>query len=119
MKEKGKVVDHAILINTLGRGKSYGPNHGRIKAAPFTFSSMLTANGKLKFYVGEGQFTNDPIPDEFFGCAGVAEIPNLQNVLLYIGSNGYRHHVSVTPSHVAAPIVEALMKYLGFEVSRV
>lgn len=118
MKEKGKVVDHAILSNAVGSGKSYGPNQGRIKSGPFTFSSMLTVDGKLKFYIGQGRFTDDPIPEEFFGCAGVAEIPNLQNVLLHVGSNGYRHHIGATPSYVAEPFIEALTKYLGFEVSQ-
>ena len=43
-----------------------------------TFGSMLTRDGRLEFYLGEGRFTDDPIPDDFFGCAGVAEIPGLQ-----------------------------------------
>ena len=51
----------------------------------FTFGSLLTDEGKLKFYLGEGKFTDDPIPDDFFGCAGVAEIAHLQDVLLHIG----------------------------------
>lgn len=118
MRAKGKITDHAILANAVGSGKAYGPNQGRIKAGPFTFSSMLTADGKLKFYAGEGQFTNDPIPEEFFGCAGVAEIPKLQDVLMHIGNAGHRHHVSITPSRVSAPFAEALTKYLGFEVSQ-
>ena len=44
-----------------------------------TFGSMLTEDGKLKFYLGEGRFTDDPIPDDFFGCAGVAEIPTCRS----------------------------------------
>ncbi len=117
MREKGVVTDHLILANAVGPGRSYGPNQGRIKAGPITFSSMLTASGKLEFYVGEGRFTDDPIPEEFFGCAGVAEIPDLQDVLLHVGNNGYRHHCGVTPSHIAGPLVEALTKYRGFEVA--
>ena len=59
----------------------------------------------------------DPVPDNFFGVAGVAEIRNLQDVLLHVGTNGHRHHVSVTPGRVQAPLREALGHYLNFEVS--
>jgi hypothetical protein len=68
-------------------------------------------------YLGEGRFTHDPVPDNFFGVAGVAEIRNLQDVLLHVGTNGHRHHVSVTPGRVQAPLREALGHYLNFEVS--
>ena len=74
----------------------------------FTFGSMMTEAGKLRFYLGEGPFTQDAIPADFFGCGGVAAIPNLQDVLLHIGYNGYRHHVGVTPGQIAAPVREAL-----------
>ncbi|MFA5859274.1 MAG: hypothetical protein WC955_09420 [Elusimicrobiota bacterium] len=119
MKEKGKVVDHAILANDkeVGPNRSFGPNHGRIAAGEFTFASMLTSKGKLRFYAGEGVFTDDKIPPDFFGCAGVAEIPSLQDVLLYIGKNGHRHHVAITTGHVLDPVTEALSNYLGFDVA--
>ncbi len=78
---------------------------------------MLTEDGKLKFYLGQGRFTADPIPADFFGCAGVAEIESLQDKLQTIGYAGHRHHVSVTPGHHRAAVAEALAKYLGFEVT--
>jgi hypothetical protein len=34
-----------------------------------------------------------------------------------IGYAGYRHHVSVTPGHLAGPVREALTRYLGHEVT--
>jgi hypothetical protein len=34
-----------------------------------------------------------------------------------VGYGGYRHHVSVTPGKVQAPLREALAHYLGFEVT--
>ena len=117
MIAKGQVADHAILAAAVGPGCSYGCNTGRIAPAPFTFGSLLTANGKLKFYLGQGAFTSDPIPADFFGCAGVAQIDNLQSALQTIGYQGHRHHVSVTPGHVAAPVREAFERYLGYEVT--
>lgn len=116
---KGKITDHAILANSVGKGCGYGCNTGRIKPGPFTFGSMITVNGELEFYLGEGRFTDDPIPDDFFGCAGVAEIENLQDVLQTIGYRGHRHHTSVTPDYVVAPVKEAFEKYLGYKVVRV
>jgi L-fucose isomerase-like protein len=117
MGTPGRITDHAILRNILPAECTYGCNVGRIAQGPFTYASMMTDSGKLKFYVGEGQFTSDPIPDDFFGCAGVAQIPNLQDVLLYIGKNGFRHHVSCSAGHVKEALVEALDNYLGFDVA--
>ena len=117
MTDRGRIADHAILANAVGEGCSYGCHVGRIAPFDFTFGSMLTDSGRLRLYLGQGRFTEDKIPAEFFGCAGVAEIEKLQDLLLYIGHNGYRHHVSVTPGLVQAPLREALDRYLGFEVA--
>ena len=77
MTGKGEITDHSILMTALGPGRAYGCNAGRVAATPFTFGGLLTKAGKICAYLGEGDFTNDPIPAEFFGCAGVAEIPKL------------------------------------------
>jgi L-fucose isomerase-like protein len=117
MEGKGRVSDHAILMNAVGEGNGYGCNVGRITPMEFTFGSLMTDEGRVKMYLGEGRFTADPIPDNFFGVAGVAEIPRLQDVLLHIGMQGHRHHVSVTPGRVREPLTEALGHYLGFEIT--
>lgn len=119
MAGKGRVTDHAILANAVGKGCAFGCNTGRIAPTPFTFSSMLTAEGRLRFYLGRGRFTDDPIPADFFGCAGVADVENLQDALQRIGYMGHRHHVSVTPGEVVEPVTEAFERYLGYEVTRV
>jgi L-fucose isomerase-like protein len=119
MTAKGKIIDHAILANALGPGCSWGCNVGRIKAQNFSFGNLITEDGLLKFYLGEGRFTGEPIADDFFGCAGVAEIEDLQDVLQTIGYQGHRHHVAVTPGHVLEPVYEAFDKYLGYEVTAV
>ncbi len=116
MQGKGHVTDHAILKNSVGEGKSYGPNVGRIKPMDFTFGSLMTDEGAVKVYLGDGRFTTDPIPENFFGVAGVAQIRNLQDVLLHIGVNGHRHHVSITEGLVQESLREALGNYLGFDV---
>ena len=76
---------------------------GRLKPGDFTFGSLMTDEGKVKVYLGEGRLLRDPIPDNFFGVAGVAEIRRLQDVLLHVGAKGHRHHVSITPGRVQAP----------------
>ncbi len=116
MRGSGRIEDHAILKTSVGEGCSYGCNVGRIAACDFTFGSLTTDAGQARLYLGQGQFGADPIPDNFFGCAGVAEIAGLQDVLLYVGQQGFRHHVSVTPEHVQAPLQEALAGYLGYQV---
>jgi L-fucose isomerase-like protein len=117
MTGRGRIVDHAILANSVGPGCSFGCNAGRIKAGDMTFGSLLTDEGRLEFYLGQGAFSGDPIPEDFFGCAGVARIPGLEDVLQHIGRTGHRHHVSITPGAVAAPVREALEGYLGCVVS--
>jgi L-fucose isomerase-like protein len=117
MNGSGRISDHSILANALGEGNGYGCHVGRILPTLFTFGSLLTAEGKLNFYLGQGRFTEDQIPADYFGCAGVAEIPHLQDVLLHIGRYGHRHHVSVTPGHVQFSLLEALQNYLGYEVA--
>ncbi|HNR36298.1 MAG TPA: hypothetical protein PKO36_14040 [Candidatus Hydrogenedentes bacterium] len=113
---KGRISDHDILANAVGKGSGYGCNVGRIAPAPFTFGSMTTDAGRLKFYLGQGTFTSDPIPEDFFGCAGVAHIEHLQDVLLHVGRHGYRHHVSVVPGVVHDSVREAFVRYLGYDV---
>lgn len=116
MTGKGQVIDHPMFAKSLGPGCGWGCNTGRIAQSPMTFSSSKTEDGRLIFYLGEGRFTNDTIEEDFFGCGGVAQINDLQNKLLNIGKNGFRHHVSVTFDHVAVPVKEALTTYLGYDM---
>jgi len=37
-------------------------------------------------------------------------------VLLYVGKNGHRHHVSVSPGNVSLALAEAFGTYLGYEI---
>lgn len=113
MQQGGRVTDHLILRAGCG----FGCNVGRIKPMDFTFGSLMTFEGESRVYLGEGRFTEDPIPADFFGVAGVAEIPQLQDVLTYIGVNGFRHHVGLTPGRIVAPVAEALERYLGYKVA--
>jgi L-fucose isomerase-like protein len=115
MTSRGTLAGHAILENAVGQGCSFGCNQGRVQPMPFTYGSMMTTDGCLRFYLGEGRITEDPIPADFFGCAGVAAIDDLQAKLQTIGYLGHRHHVSLARGHVMEPASEAMEKYLGYE----
>jgi len=117
MTAKGQVVDHPMFAKALGCGCGWGPNVGRIAASPMTYSSAKTEAGKMFVYLGEGEMTADPIAQEFFGCAGVAHIPRLQNKLSVIGRSGYRHHVSMTFGRYEPALKEAFGTYLGYELT--
>ncbi|MFZ4397511.1 MAG: L-fucose/L-arabinose isomerase family protein, partial [Kiritimatiellia bacterium] len=117
MTAKGRVIDHPMFAKAMGAGCGFGCNVGRIAPAPMTFASAKTEDGRLVFYLGEGAFTADPIADDFFGCAGVAQIADLQRKLLAIGRQGYRHHVSVTTGHAAEAVREAFVRYLDYTVT--
>jgi L-fucose isomerase-like protein len=116
MSAKGRVIDHLMFAKSYGAGCGWGANVGRIASGDMTFCSSKTENGKLIFYLGEGRITDDPIEDSFFGCGGVAEINNLQNKLLTIGKNGYRHHVGMTTGHYDEVIREAFKTYLNYDL---
>lgn len=115
MTAKGLITDHPMFAKALGAGCGFGCNTGRISPSPFTFASAKTQDGKLQFYLGNGKFTDDAIPEEFFGCAGVAKIDGLQKKLQLIGYNGYRHHVSVTFGEFGKAVNEAFIRYLKYE----
>ncbi len=119
MTAKGRIVDHPMFAKTMGGGCGYGCNTGRIAPAPVTFSSAKTQDGRLSFYLGEGEITGDPIADDFFGCAGVARIPDLQSKLQVIGHEGYRHHVGLTTGRLAGPLQEAFERYLHYGITRI
>jgi len=116
MTAKGQVVDHPMFAKAMGDGCGWGCNVGRIAPTPMTFASSKTADGKLWCYLGQGEFTTDKLEDDYFGCAGVARIENLQAALEYIGHAGFRHHVGVTAGHVAPAVQEAFTRYLGYEL---
>lgn len=104
----------AIIAGTVGKENTFGTCAGRVKAGAMTYLRFSTddLHGGIRGYVGEGEFTNDPL--ETFGGAGVARIPRMQKLLRYICEQGFEHHVAANFSTVAAPVFEAATKYLGW-----
>ena len=105
-----------IIAGSVGKENTYGTIVGRIKASPATFCRTMTddADGILRAYVGEGQFTDDTL--ETFGGYGVMQIEDLQTLLTYICRMGFEHHVAVNLSQTGDAIAEALSNYLAWDV---
>jgi L-fucose isomerase-like protein len=111
------VMDYQeIIAGSLGKESTFGTVVGRVKASPMTFARVSTdeLNGVICGYVGEGRFTDDPL--KTFGGYGVAEIPNLQELLHFICENGFEHHVAANLSSVSRIFYEAATKYLGWDI---
>jgi L-fucose isomerase-like protein len=105
-----------IIAGTVGKANTFGTVVGRVKAGPMSYARFSTDDltGRIRGYVGEGEFTSDPL--ETFGGAGVVQIPRLQALLRYICENGFEHHVSANFSHSASAVHEAATRYLGWQV---
>ncbi|MBX7119655.1 MAG: L-fucose/L-arabinose isomerase family protein [Gemmatimonadaceae bacterium] len=108
----------AIIAGTVGRENTYGTIVGTVKAGPMSFARFSTddVSGCIRGYVGEGEFTKDPL--KTFGGAGVVRIPNLQPLLRHICTHGFEHHVAGTFGQVADAVHEATTRYLGWSVTR-
>jgi L-fucose isomerase-like protein len=107
-----------IIAGAVGKENTFGTCVGRVKAGPMSFARFSTddLHGGMWGYVGEGEFTNDPL--ETFGGAGVVRIAGLQKLLRYICENGFEHHVAANFSTVASAVHEATTRYLGWTVHR-
>ena len=105
-----------IIAGTVGKGKTFGTIVGKIAPGAFTYCRVSTDDleGRIRSYVGEGEFTGDPI--ESFGGYGVIKIREFQTLLRYICRNGLEHHVAATRATVARGITDALGNYMKWEV---
>ena len=114
MTAKGTVTEHKMFAKG-DPGSGWGSNEGRIKAFPMTFSNCQTKDGRLVVYASQGEFTEDPIEDGYFGCGGVARIPGLQDKLLKLARGGFKHHTSVGVGHMTEVLKEAFTTYLHYD----
>ena len=96
----GRHDHHFILMDRRKARNNFGCNQGRLKPMDFTFTSLMTEAGRVNTYLGEAKITEDFVPPEFFGVAGVGRhlLPPAGCAASY-GRHGHRHHVSLTPGH--------------------
>jgi len=114
MTGKGTVTSHKMFDKT-DPGSGWGTNEGRIRAFPTTLSNCQTKDGKIIVYASEAEFTNDPIEKDYFGCAGVCEIPDMENKLIRLARGGFKHHTSVGVGHMKDILKEAFTTYLHYD----
>jgi L-fucose isomerase-like protein len=105
-----------ILATTLGVENTYGAVAGRVPAGPLTYARISTDEnlGKVRAYMGEGKFTNDPL--DTFGARAVVHVPHLQNLMQFICKNGFEHHCAINASRSADILAEAFETYLGWDL---
>ncbi len=118
MKGRGQVTEHKMFAKN-DPGSGWGTNEGRMDSFPMTYSNCKTEDGKLTVYVSEGEMTDDPIEDGYFGCAGVARIEGLQDKLIRLARGGFKHHTAVGKGHMKAVLEEAFTTYLGYDLVRI
>ena len=115
MAARGRVADHPMFAKAFGAGCGFGCNEGRLRSGDATFASLATVDGRVRFYAAEGGITNDDVPPEFLGCAGVAHLPELQKLLAAMGREGYGQHVGMAAGCWRRALSEALGNYLGYD----
>src|SRR5450631_1189642 len=105
-----------IIAGTVGKENTFGTCVGLIKPEKMSFARFSTDDtaGKMRGYVGQGKFTDDPL--NTFGGAGVVEIPNMQKLLRFICERGFEHHVAANLSSVADAVYEASTRYLHWDM---
>ena len=114
MTAKGTVTNHKMFDKT-DPGSGWGSNEGRIRPFPATLSNCQTKDGRIVVYATEGRFTDDPIEDGYFGCAGVCEVPDLEDKLIRLARGGFKHHTTVGVGHMKAVLKEAFTTYLQYD----
>jgi L-fucose isomerase-like protein len=107
-----------VLSTTLGVENCFGACKGRVAPGPMTYLRISTddCEGKIRCYVGEGEFTDDPL--DTFGGITVCKVDNMNGLMKYICEQGFEHHIAISQSSCADVLEEAIGKYLGWDVYR-
>lgn len=105
-----------VLGTVIDREKCFGAVKGKVAAGPMTYFRISTDDtaGKIKSYLGKGQFTDDSFGMD--GGIAVCEVRNLRKLLGYICRNGFEHHVAMARGHCAHVLNEAVSVYLGWDL---
>jgi L-fucose isomerase-like protein len=105
-----------VLGETIGREKCFGAVKGKVAPGPMTYFRLSSDDraGRLKCYLGEGEFTDDPFPMD--GGIAVSKVANLRHLMRFVTQNGFEHHVGMVRGHYADVLHEAVFRYLRWPV---
>ncbi len=105
-----------VLGTTIGPEKCFGAVKGKVASGPMTYFRISTDDltGKVKGYVGEGAFTDDPFPMD--GGIAVIDLPRMRDLFTHLCRNGFEHHVAMVRGNHAAVVDEVVSKYLKWNV---
>jgi L-fucose isomerase-like protein len=115
----GKTVEIdnlSVLGTVLGEEVCFGGINAKVEPGPMTYLRFSTddRNGRIRGYLGEGQFTADTF--NMLGSIAVCEVPDLQRLLKFVCKQGFEHHCAMVRSHCAGIINEAATAYLGWNM---
>lgn len=116
MEKDCRIVDHPMFARVLGCGNGLGCNEGRMKNGLFTWASGITREGKLSFVLDKGSFGPEKLPEEFFGCGGVAHFEDFQKKLLFLLRKGFPHHMTLSYGDHFTAVEEAVNSYLHYDL---
>lgn len=114
MAGPGEIQEHKMFVKTMGENCSWGVNVGKIRPGKITWGGCRTEDGEIQFYVEQGEVTADEIEPAFFGTPGVLYRSGLQEKLMHMNEQGFRHHTLITAGEYTRVVREALNKYLGY-----
>lgn len=116
MQGRGHIEEHLMFRKSYGEGSGVGINKGQLITGDVTVGSFKTEDGQMCAFVTEGIFTDDYVGDGFFGCGAVFAKEDLPEMMDYMCSEGYRHHVAITKGNWAQSVTEAFDKYLEYNI---
>ena len=105
-----------VLGETLGRENSFGAIKGHVAAGPMTYFRISTDDrkGRIKAYLGQGQFTDDPF--DMDGGIAVCKVPRLRELMAHLCREGFEHHIAMARTHFAEVLHEATEKYMNWNL---
>ena len=118
LKGKGHIEEHLMFKKSYGPESGVGLRVDEVQDGEVTIGSCKTEDGKLWTFATEGKITDDPIEAAFFGCGCVFEknVGTSYEMLNYMSTEGYRHHVAIAKGNWNFTIKEAFEKYLGYNI---
>lgn len=105
-----------ILGETLGRENCFGAIKGHVAAGPMTYFRISTDDnkGKIKAYLGQGEFTDDPF--DMDGGIAVCKVSKLRELMACLCREGFEHHVAMARTYSADVLLEAIEKYMKWDL---